>query len=178
MSLLALLYSAPVGTDNAAIALRLNDNDTSSTSGVHVTMMVEQDATAWEPQGNSSANATGVEHNTVSMFTISDPAADRAASRPTLPVLAQRLDMEPHLLAGVGGALTNVWISVAAPSTATWTANPSPPSPGSRSGRLRICRGDVNAALPDTSQETPWPSRAYSFGLRRRWGSCRSCRSV
>lgn len=58
---LAVFPNRPQGGDNMNIFLRLNDNDTSSTSGNYFTAMIEQDSAEWVVQGNSSADATGTE---------------------------------------------------------------------------------------------------------------------
>lgn len=48
--------------DNMSVALRLNDNDTSSTDGNYIAVMMEQDTTEYVVQGNSSIDAAGFEY--------------------------------------------------------------------------------------------------------------------
>lgn len=106
--------------DNMAVALRLNDNDTSSISGNWISCGLEQDTTEFVVQGNSSIDSAGFEY--------------------TLPVM----HLPPMILfrivrAGLvyrsyvslnggatwsyvdtdtfGAALTNVWIAVLGAST-------------------------------------------------------------
>lgn len=49
------------GGDNQAFALRLNDDDSSSVAGEFVALMVEQDGTAFNIQGNSDTSSSGNE---------------------------------------------------------------------------------------------------------------------
>jgi len=62
---IVLAVSMPTGEnsggDNQSMALRLNDSNTSSTAGEHVTIMIEQDSTAFNIQGNSDTDASGTE---------------------------------------------------------------------------------------------------------------------
>lgn len=53
--------------DNANLALRLNDDNSGSTAGNYVSLMVEQDSTEYVVQGNSSADAGGFEYTLRSM---------------------------------------------------------------------------------------------------------------
>ena len=106
--------------DNFSIALRLNDNDTSSTSGTYVAVMLEQDSTEYVVQSNSSADASGFEYTLRVMHLpplILFRTARASLTYRTYVSLNGGATWSYVFAQTVAGALTNVWISVIGAST-------------------------------------------------------------
>lgn len=102
--------------DNAAFALRLNNSNTSSTTGDFISIMLEQDSTSeFCIQGNSSADAAGKEFDTpqwwISPMWLFRIARDNLTYRSWVSMNGGAtwtyVDTETF-----GSALTDVWISV------------------------------------------------------------------
>lgn len=110
--------------DNMQLALRLNDNDTSSRSGNYIAVGFEQDTTEYVVQGNSSIDSSGFEYTLRSAWL--PPLVLFRIARAGL-VYRSYASMNGGLTWSYvdtdtfGGALSNVWISFEGQTTGAGT---------------------------------------------------------